>query len=549
MTSPVDTDTVFLFPPFRLDVRNEQLWRGTQLLALRPKTFAVLRSLVVQTGQLVTQDALLDAVWGPTAVSEAVVRSSIRELRMLLGDTAQHPQFIQTMHRRGYRFIAPVTVADPPHPVRTPAPEGPPLAPLAILPASEAAAEAPTRRSLGEEYKLVTVLCCAVTDAPALALQCGPAAMHRLMQALFAVAEDVMRRYDGTITHVMGDGFLAVFGAPIGQEDHARRAVLAAFELRQCLRTHPWGKAYTTGMGLHTGPVVVGALTWAPQRLYTAMGDTIHQASRLQHLASPGAILVSAVTHRLVEAEVRATTHDASTLDGPGGALPVYLMEGLTQRRAGVSSQGIHHRSCFVGRERELALLHEWLAHAAQEQGQVVGIVGEPGIGKSRLLDEFYRSLAGQSVLYREGHCFPYSSTTPYLPVRDLLRQAGGITEVDEPEVIAAKVRHYLGDTQPRSEDDALLLLQLLDMPVDEAQLAHLCPQEWKMRTFTLLRHLVLHDSRRQPLVLTVENLHWIDATSEEWLTSLVEHLAGAAILLLVTIGLGIGLPGWRSRS
>src|SRR5436309_1635191 len=114
----MDTNTVFIFPPFRLDVRNEQLWHDTQVLAMRPKTFAVLRMLVAQAGQLVTQDALLDAVWGPMAVSEAVVRSSIRELRTALGDTAQHPQFIQTVHRRGYRFIAPVTVADTPPPLR-----------------------------------------------------------------------------------------------------------------------------------------------------------------------------------------------------------------------------------------------------------------------------------------------------------------------------------------------------------------------------------------------------------------------------------------------
>src|SRR5215467_2950575 len=125
MTGPMDTDTLFLFPPFRLDVHNAQLWDGTQVLALRPKTFAVLRVLVVRAGQLATQDALLDAVWGPTAVSEAVVRRSIRELRTTLGDTAQHPHFIQTVHRRGYRFIAPVTVADTPPLVRSPATAAP----------------------------------------------------------------------------------------------------------------------------------------------------------------------------------------------------------------------------------------------------------------------------------------------------------------------------------------------------------------------------------------------------------------------------------------
>ena len=110
----MDTDTGFLFPPFWLDLRSEQLWRGLQVLALRPKTFAVLQYLVAQSGQVVTQDALLDAVWGLTAVSETVVRRSILELRTILGDSAQHPQFIQTVHRRGYRFIAPVTVTNTP---------------------------------------------------------------------------------------------------------------------------------------------------------------------------------------------------------------------------------------------------------------------------------------------------------------------------------------------------------------------------------------------------------------------------------------------------
>ena len=110
----MNSDPIFLFPPFWLDTRSEQLWHGVASLALRPKTFAVLQYLVTQAGQVVTQDALLDAVWGPTAVSDTVVRRSIRELRTILGDTAQHPQFIQTVHRRGYRFIAPVTLTNTP---------------------------------------------------------------------------------------------------------------------------------------------------------------------------------------------------------------------------------------------------------------------------------------------------------------------------------------------------------------------------------------------------------------------------------------------------
>src|SRR5262245_1118702 len=184
----MNTVTVFLFPPFRLDVRSEQLWHGAQALALRPKTFAVLQHLVAQAGQVVTQDALLDAVWGPTAVSETVVRRSVRELRTILGDTAQHPQFIQTVHRRGYRFIAPVTITDTPPSLLAPATEALRAAPLPAQLAPDAVAPL-TDLSLDEEYKLVTVLCCAVTEAPRLAVSRGPEAMHRLMQAFVEAAQ------------------------------------------------------------------------------------------------------------------------------------------------------------------------------------------------------------------------------------------------------------------------------------------------------------------------------------------------------------------------
>ena len=538
---------IFLFPPFWLDTGSEQLWHGTRALPLRPKTFAVLQYLLTQAGQVVTQDALLDAVWGPTAISDTVVRRSIRELRAVLGDTAQQPQFIQTVHRRGYRFIASVTLTDTPPPLPAPPPEVLSAAALPTPPVPEAT-PSPAARSLDEEYKLVTVLCCAVTDAPSLAVHCGPEAFHRLMQGFFEAAQEVIRRYDGTIVYVTGEDFTAVFGAPIGQEDHARRAVLAALELAPRLGTQAFGEAHAPRMGLHTGPVVISRLTYAPQQPYTAVGDTMHQASQVQRLAPSGVMLLSAATYRLVHDEIRCDAYGALATNNPGGPLPVYRLQSLMQRRAGVAGQGSRYRSRFVGRERELALLHERLAHAAQGQGHVVGIGGEPGMGKSRLLAEFHHSLAGHAVSYREGHCFPYSITTPYLPLCDVLRQSVGITEADGPDVMTTKIQRYVEEAQLRPADDAPLLLQLLDVPRENASLMRFSPQELKVRTFALLRHLVSHASRQRPLILVVENLHWADATSEEWLTTLVEHLTGAAILLIVTYRPGYR-PPWLEHS
>ena len=186
-------------------------------------------------------------------------------------------------------------------------------------------------------------------------------------------------------------------------------------------------------------------------------------------------------------------------------------------------------------------MLHERLAYATQGQGQVIGILGEPGMGKSRLLYEFAQRLRGCAVTYREGHCFAYSNVTPYLPVRELLRQSCGILEPDSPEDITRKVHAYLQQAGVTSAADLPLLLQLLDVPIHTEHTDQMSPQAQRSRTFALLWQVFLHDSRCQPLVVAVENAHWMDATSEEWLTTFVERLPAAAILLLVTYR-----PGYR---
>jgi class 3 adenylate cyclase len=244
-------------------------------------------------------------------------------------------------------------------------------------------------------------------DATGLAAQLGPEAMHRLMQACFATVERVLQQYGGTLTHIAGEGFVALFGAPLAHEDHARRAVLAAVVLQQSLQERPAGvsPAVALGIGVHTGPVVVGSLGAESHGLYTAVGETLELANRLRQLAAPGAILLSAATQQLVQAEVQVD--DGETLEMAGDEAPglVYQVRGIARRRSGVLGRGGRALSQFVGRERELAMLHERLMHATQGQGQVFGLAGEPGIGKSRLLYEFRQSLRERPLTYGEGHC------------------------------------------------------------------------------------------------------------------------------------------------
>jgi len=181
-------------------------------------------------------------------------------------------------------------------------------------------------------------------------------------------------------------------------------------------------------------------------------------------------------------------------------------------------------------------------------QGQIVAVVGEPGMGKSRLLAEYRRTLAGREVRYVEGHCLSYGSATPYLPLVDLVRQLCAITPEEQYEVITATIHHRLQQADVDLDEGVPLLLSLLDIPLTTERLAQLSPPERRARTFALLRHLILHEAQYHPCILALENLHWSDATSEAWLTSLVERLAGAALLVLVTYRPGYQ-PPWLAQS
>ena len=239
---------------------------------------------------------------------------------------------------------------------------------------------------------------------------------------------------------------------------------------------------------------------------------------------------------------------EALTPEIPSAPVDVYAIRGLRRRRAGVPRHDARPLSRFVGRTQELALLHARLAQAISAQGQVSGIAGEPGMGKSRLLAEFARGLDGRPVTYCEGHCLAYGSATPYLPVRDLLRQLWTLPDAAHAPAVTATVHQRLREARVASEAEVLLLLQLLDVPVDLAPLAALSPEVRKARAFALLRHLVRHASQRQPLVLAVENLQWSDPTSEEWLASLVEQLGDMPVLLLTTYRPGYQ-PPWLRHS
>ena len=550
----------YVFGDCTLDTERFELQRAGVRLPLRPKLFQLLAYLITHRERVVLKDELVAHLWPKQFIGDTALKSCIRAVRKALGDAGRSQRLIQTLHGHGYRFVAAVTTEDQPlcasatqvEISRASAPPAPCvetiLGPVPGMPHHAV-------RPLEQEHKQVTILWCTLAHATTLATQLGPEAMHTLMQEVLALAQRTIQRYEGTITQYLGDGFLALFGAPVAHEDHARRAVLAALELHQRLRACHTSCASSqdaplaVGIGLHSGPVVVGYLESDPPRFYTAVGETTHVLMRLQPLATSGTVVMSEATYRLVHDEVCAEACVSPEVTETAPPVAMYSVRGIIKRRSGVP--GHYARgllSQFVGRTRELALLHEHLAYATQGQGQVVGIVGEAGMGKSRLLYEFARSLIGYAVAYRVGHFLAYGSAMPYLPVRDLLLQHCGITEADGAETRTAKVRRAVQEAGVRSEEGDSLLLQLLDLPMEMEPVAYLSPQTQRARTFALLRQMFLHASQRQPLILAVENGHWLDATSEEWLTTLIERLLGASILLLITYRPGYR-PPWLEQS
>ena len=429
----------YLFGDYCLDTQRYELHRGTVPIPLRPKVYQVLAYLLTHADQVVLKQELLEHVWPGQFVGDAALNSYIMDIRKALGDDGDAQRLLRTVRRRGYRFVAPVEVQDQ-------APAAPPscvvhaptgeTAPPPALPAADPTG--PAAPYADGEHKLVTILCGTLAEAPALATRLGPERWYRLLQTVVGLAQEVLQHYAGTLTLATSEGFTAVFGMPVAQEDHARRAVLAALDLRQRLRDAPAlralrvGADLTLGMGLHSGLVVVGGLGQDPPRLATAVGAPFHIATRLQQQAAPGMILLSAATYHLVHAEVRAAPYGTLTLDGQATPVSVYVVQGLLRRQAGVVGRGPRAQSPFVGRERELALLQDHLALAMGGQGQVIGVVGEPGMGKTRLLAEFCRRVPEAQVTVYEGRCLSYGQATPYLPVRDVVRQVCGLMEGDE---------------------------------------------------------------------------------------------------------------------
>jgi class 3 adenylate cyclase/tetratricopeptide (TPR) repeat protein len=405
-----------------------------------------------------------------------------------------------------------------------------------------------SKTALEGERKQVTVLFCDLVGSTALAERLGPEAMHLLLNRFFELALGEVHRYEGTINQFLGDGFMALFGAPIAHEDHARRAVLAALGLIGRLRDHPAEADIKVRIGINTGWVVVGGIGDQLRKDYTAIGDTTNLAARLQQAAEPGTILVSESTMRFVQGSVQAESVGPLLLKGKEEPVPAFLVSGIGALHSEQAVMSGTVLSSFVGRQREMLILDDLRERAADGAGQIVGIAAEAGAGKSRLLYELRRRLWDHPVLYLAGRCLSYGGGVPYLPLIDMLRNEWGIGESDTPAVVADKVSASLARAGLDAGESLPYLLHLLGVREGTERLAELSAQALQARTFSILRQLILNAGQGRLVILQIEDLHWIDQTSEELLGYLAEGLASARMLLLVTYRAGYR-PRWIEKS
>jgi hypothetical protein len=377
--------------------------------------------------------------------------------------------------------------------------------------------------------------------------------MRDLVSSFLTTSLAEVARFGGTAPHFAGDGFMALFGAPVAQEDHVQRALLAALAIQRALSgagdgNEPEKLNLPVRMGVHTGVVVFGPLAGNPPMVSTAIGDTANLAARLQQAAAPATILMSEATYQLAQSYTKVEPVGPLVLRGKVEPILAYRLLGVSQARAALRASTAARTTAFVDRHGDLAILNNSLRQVEGGRRQIVGIVGEPGIGKSRLLAEFHQQLVNERVTWIEGRCVYYGTAIPYLLVLDVVRSNCGIVETDTPDAITEKVRCALTRVGVDAEEDAAVLLHLLGVKNAHALPALGTPEIIKARAFQILSQVSINISRQRPLVLVLEDPHWIDKTSEEFLRFLVENTANAPILILATYRTGYHAP-WLDQS
>jgi class 3 adenylate cyclase/tetratricopeptide (TPR) repeat protein len=415
-----------------------------------------------------------------------------------------------------------------------------PQTPQAYTPAHLAEKILTSKTALEGERKQVTVLFADLKGSMEFLADRDPEEARQLLDPVLERMMAAVHRYEGTVNQVMGDGIMALFGAPIAHEDHAVRACYAALAMQAALRLFSGEVRPTHGLsvdfrvGLNSGEVVVRAIDNDLHMDYSAIGQTVHLAARMEQMAKPGSVLVTAETVQLAQEVVQVKPLDPVPVRGLAAPVQVFELLGAGSTRTRLQAFAARELTHFVGRQAEVEAIRQAIEQAAVGHGQLVAVIGEPGVGKTRLFYECIGSHRTEGWLLLESHGLSHGKATPYLPIRDLLKVYFQIEARDDGARVREKLTSKLLTLDAALRPTVPAFLALLDVAVEDREWQALDPPQRRQRTLEALKRLLLRESQVQPVVMVCENLHWIDAETQAFLDSLVESLPTARILLLV---------------
>ncbi|PYO59146.1 MAG: hypothetical protein DMD83_00410 [Candidatus Rokuibacteriota bacterium] len=390
------------------------------------------------------------------------------------------------------------------------------------------------------ERKQVTVLFADIRGSLELLAARDSEEARALLDAVLQRMMDAVHHYEGTVNQVMGDGIMALFGAPLAHEDHAVRACYAALRMQDTIRRYGEEVRPTHGVtlhirvGLNSGDLVVRSIADDLRMDYTAVGQTIQLAARMEQLATPGAILITADVLQLAEGYAQVRALGPVPVEGRSEPVEVYEVTGAGAARTRFQAATARGLSRFVGRDAEIEQLAQALELAGQGRGQLVALVGEAGLGKSRLFWEFAHSHRTQGWVMLESGSVSYGKATSYLPVIGLLKAYFRVGDRDSHREVREKVTGKLLTLDRALEPLVPVFLSLLDVPIEDRPWQALDPSQRRQLTLDAIRALLLREAQLQPLLLIFEDLHWVDSETQALLDTLVQSLPAVRMLLLI---------------
>lgn len=398
-----------------------------------------------------------------------------------------------------------------------------------------------SRSSIEGEKKLVTVLFADVANYTSIAENLDAEEVHQIMDSFFKILMDEIHKYEGTINQFTGDGIMSLFGAPLAQEDHAQRACYAALAIQRAMigfsdmLEKAKGFDFKLRIGLNTGTVVVGSIGDDLRMDYTALGDTTNLAARMQQNAKPGTIIMSDSSYKLISQHFVTKPLGKIQLKGKAEPVASYLLKSARGIRTLMDIAAEKGLSPLAGRKEELNRLHQFWNLANKGRGQVVFIVSEAGIGKSRLIFEFHRSLSEEKVTWLEAYSMTYGKNMPFLTLMDLLKRNFRIDDGDPEKTVIQKIEEGLSLLGKEPKERAPYLKFLFSVDPGDPLIQSMDAQGRRRMIFDSIRLMTTKGSNIRPLILTFEDLQWIDTDSEEFLKYLIDSLAVLPVMLILS--------------